>query len=72
MKVQVLLPKNFNLPLIFVIEDNGKSVNSDTSKACGGKMELTYFKNKILHELPFASTQPAESMQATHCPSVMV
>lgn len=40
--------QNFNLPLIFVIEDNGKSVTSDTSKAWGGKMEL--LPNTIFYE----------------------
>lgn len=32
--------QNFNLPLIFVIEDNGKSVTSDTKSAWGRKMDL--------------------------------
>ncbi len=31
---------NFNLPLTFVIEDNGKSVTSDTQSAWGRKMHL--------------------------------
>ncbi len=40
--------QNFNLPLTFVIEDNGKSVTSDTSKAWGKKMEL--LPNTILYK----------------------
>lgn len=32
--------QNFNLPLIFVIEDNGKSVTSDTKNAWGEKMDI--------------------------------
>ena len=32
--------QNFNLPLIFVVEDNDKSVTSDTKKAWGTKMDL--------------------------------
>ncbi len=32
--------QNFALPLIFVVEDNGKSVTTDTKKSWGGKMEI--------------------------------
>jgi TPP-dependent pyruvate/acetoin dehydrogenase alpha subunit len=42
------MSKNFELPLTFVIEDNGKSVTTDTKKTWGGKMQpldgVIYYK----------------------------
>ena len=32
--------RNHNLPLTFVIEDNGKSVTTDTVKTWNGKMQV--------------------------------
>ena len=33
------MPRNHNLPMTFVVEDNGKSVTTDTQKTWNGKMD---------------------------------
>ena len=36
--------ENFDLPIRFIIEDNGVSVCTDTKETCGGEMDFSTFK----------------------------